>query len=143
MMRELPRPCRVAVEVYGCPVTQSLNTTSSMGRITLNVLLSFAQFEREVIGERVRGLSLDTLRARWREMTERNALKILSRELLANASRAPRPSAFTFEAISRLVAALSGMLAGIPTERGRSHHRRSTSSFAHTIRHLAPRVIAT
>jgi DNA invertase Pin-like site-specific DNA recombinase len=35
-------------------VTQSFNTTSSMGRLTLNVLLSFAQFEREVIGERVR-----------------------------------------------------------------------------------------
>jgi predicted site-specific integrase-resolvase len=34
-------------------VTQSFNTTSSMGRLTLNVLLSFAQFEREVIGERV------------------------------------------------------------------------------------------
>lgn len=35
-------------------VTQSFNTTSSMGRLTLNVLLSFAQFEREVISERVR-----------------------------------------------------------------------------------------
>jgi site-specific DNA recombinase len=35
-------------------VTQSFNTTSSMGRLTLNMLLSFAQFEREVIGERVR-----------------------------------------------------------------------------------------
>lgn len=35
-------------------ITQSFNTTSSMGRLTLNVLLSFAQFEREVIGERVR-----------------------------------------------------------------------------------------
>lgn len=35
-------------------VTQSFNTTTSMGRLTLNVLLSFAQFEREVIGERVR-----------------------------------------------------------------------------------------
>jgi site-specific DNA recombinase len=35
-------------------VTQSFNTTSSMGRLTLNILLSFAQFEREVIGERVR-----------------------------------------------------------------------------------------
>ena len=35
-------------------VTQSLNTTSSMGRLTLNVLLSFAQFEREVTGERIR-----------------------------------------------------------------------------------------
>ena len=35
-------------------ITRSFNTTSSMGRLTLNVLLSFAQFEREVIGERVR-----------------------------------------------------------------------------------------
>ena len=33
-------------------VTQSFNTTTSMGRLTLNVLLSFAQFEREVTGER-------------------------------------------------------------------------------------------
>ncbi|GJL85330.1 MAG: hypothetical protein DHS20C02_11050 [Micavibrio sp.] len=35
-------------------VTQSFNTTNSMGRLTLNVLLSFAQFEREVTGERIR-----------------------------------------------------------------------------------------
>jgi hypothetical protein len=35
-------------------VTQSFNTTSSMGRLTPNVLLSFAQFEREVTGERIR-----------------------------------------------------------------------------------------
>src|SRR5204863_8755144 len=35
-------------------ITQSFNTTTSMGRLLLNVLLSFAQFEREVIGERIR-----------------------------------------------------------------------------------------
>jgi len=35
-------------------VTQQFNTTSSMGRLTLNILLSFAQFEREIIGERIR-----------------------------------------------------------------------------------------
>src|SRR6202166_1775712 len=35
-------------------VTQQLNTATSMGRLTLNVLLSFAQFEREVTGERIR-----------------------------------------------------------------------------------------
>src|SRR5207237_6258266 len=35
-------------------VTQSFNTTTSMGRLTLNVLLSFAQFEREVTAERIR-----------------------------------------------------------------------------------------
>ena len=48
------------VEVYDrnnvtfVSVTQSFNTTTSMGRLTLNILLSFAQFEREVIGERIR-----------------------------------------------------------------------------------------
>jgi len=35
-------------------ITQSFNTTTSMGRLTLNMLLSFAQFEREVAGERIR-----------------------------------------------------------------------------------------
>src|SRR5690606_16071396 len=35
-------------------ITQAFNTTTSMGRLTLNILLSFAQFEREVIGERIR-----------------------------------------------------------------------------------------
>src|SRR5271154_1975153 len=41
-------------EVSFVSVTQSFNTTTSMGRLTLNVLLSFAQFEREVRGERIR-----------------------------------------------------------------------------------------
>src|SRR5882757_4865035 len=35
-------------------ITQQFNTTTSMGRLTLNILLSFAQFEREVTGERIR-----------------------------------------------------------------------------------------
>ncbi len=43
-----------AREVSFVSVTQQFNTTSSMGRLTLNVLLSFAQFEREVTGERIR-----------------------------------------------------------------------------------------
>lgn len=41
-------------EVSFVAVTQQFNTTTSMGRLTLNVLLSFAQFEREVTGERIR-----------------------------------------------------------------------------------------
>jgi site-specific DNA recombinase len=41
-------------EVSFVSVTQQFNTTSSMGRLTLNVLLSFAQFEREITGERIR-----------------------------------------------------------------------------------------
>jgi site-specific DNA recombinase len=43
-----------AKDVSFVSVTQAFNTTSSMGRLTLNVLLSFAQFEREVTGERIR-----------------------------------------------------------------------------------------
>src|SRR5262249_22746652 len=43
-----------AHDVSFVSVTQSFNTSTSMGRLTLNVLLSFAQFERELIGERVR-----------------------------------------------------------------------------------------
>ena len=41
-----------AHEVSFVSVTQQFNTTTSMGRLTLNMLLSFAQFEREVTGER-------------------------------------------------------------------------------------------
>ena len=43
-----------AHEVSFISVTQSFNTTTSMGRLTLNMLLSFAQFEREITGERIR-----------------------------------------------------------------------------------------
>jgi site-specific DNA recombinase len=43
-----------AKEASFVSITQSFNTTTSMGRLTLNVLLSFAQFEREVTGERIR-----------------------------------------------------------------------------------------
>jgi site-specific DNA recombinase len=43
-----------ARDVSFVAVTQQFNTTTSMGRLTLNVLLSFAQFEREVTGERIR-----------------------------------------------------------------------------------------
>ena len=60
-------------------VTQSFNTTTSMGRLTLNILLSFAQFEREVIrqafdqpesaGETWRRVA-DQLRARWPKLTD-------------------------------------------------------------------------
>jgi len=41
-------------------VTQQFNTTTSMGRLTLNILLSFAQFEREIAGERIRDKKLAT-----------------------------------------------------------------------------------
>jgi len=43
-----------AKEVSFVSITQQFNTTTSMGRLTLNILLSFAQFERELAGERIR-----------------------------------------------------------------------------------------
>lgn len=47
-------------------VTQAFNTTSSMGRLTLNVLLSFAQFERDVTGERIRDkIAASKARGMW------------------------------------------------------------------------------
>jgi len=49
-------------EVCFVSVTQQFNTTTSMGRLTLNILLSFAQFEREIIGERIRDKKLATAR---------------------------------------------------------------------------------
>ena len=47
-------------------VTQQFNTTTSMGRLTLNILLSFAQFEREVTGERIRDkIALSKQKGKW------------------------------------------------------------------------------
>ena len=47
-------------------VTQQFNTTTSMGRLTLNILLSFAQFEREVTGERIRDkIALSKKKGMW------------------------------------------------------------------------------
>jgi len=53
-------------EVSLVSVTQQFNTTTSMGRLTMNILLSFAQFEREVITERIRDkIAAEKRRGRW------------------------------------------------------------------------------
>ena len=55
-----------AHDVTFVAITQSLNTTTSMGRLTLNMLLSFAQYERELIGERVRDkIAASRARGMW------------------------------------------------------------------------------
>ncbi len=58
-----------ALDRHGCSfvsVTQQFNTTHSMGRLTLNILLSFAQFEREIIGERTRDkMSAARRKGKW------------------------------------------------------------------------------
>jgi len=55
-----------AHEVSFVSITQAFNTTTSMGRLTLNVLLSFAQFEREVTAERIRDkIAASKKRGKW------------------------------------------------------------------------------
>ena len=70
-------------------VTQQFNTTSSMGRLTLNVLLSFAQFEREVIGERIRDkVAQSKAKGIWMGGLVPLGYDLDERELLVNALEA-------------------------------------------------------
>lgn len=66
-------------------VTQQFNTTSSMGRLTLNILLSFAQFEREVIGERIRDkIAASRRRGMWMGGCPPLGYDVENRKLVAN-----------------------------------------------------------
>ena len=70
-------------------VTQSFNTTTSMGRLTLNILLSFAQFEREVIGERIRDKFLASRRkGMWMGGWAPLGYDIRDRKLIVNGAEA-------------------------------------------------------
>jgi site-specific DNA recombinase len=65
-------------------ITQSFNTTTSMGRLTLNVLLSFAQFEREVISERVRDkIAASKAKGMWMGGPVPLGYRVENRKLLA------------------------------------------------------------
>lgn len=66
-------------------VTQSFNTTTSMGRLTLNVLLSFAQFEREVAGERIRDkIEASKRKGMWMGGVPPVGYEIRNRQLIVN-----------------------------------------------------------
>jgi site-specific DNA recombinase len=70
-------------------ITQQFNTTSSMGRLTLNVLLSFAQFEREVIGERVRDkIAASKKKGMWMGGMPPLGYDVKDRKLVINSSEA-------------------------------------------------------
>ena len=70
-------------------VTQQFNTTTSMGRLTLNVLLSFAQFEREVIGERIRDkVAASKRKGIWMGGSVPIGYDVRERKLLVNESEA-------------------------------------------------------
>jgi DNA invertase Pin-like site-specific DNA recombinase len=70
-------------------VTQQFNTTSSMGRLTLNVLLSFAQFEREVTGERIRDkIAASKKKGMWMGGTVSLGYEVQDRKLIVNREEA-------------------------------------------------------
>lgn len=80
-----------AYKVSFVSVTQQFNTTSSMGRLTLNVLLSFAQFEREVTGERIRDkIAASKRKGMWMGGTVPLGYDVKNRKLLVNATEAKR-----------------------------------------------------
>ncbi len=69
-------------------VTQAFNTTTSMGRLTLNVLLSFAQFEREVTGERIRDkIAASKAKGMWMGGRPPLGYDALGRKLVVNSGR--------------------------------------------------------
>lgn len=70
-------------------VTQQFNTTTSMGRLTLNVLLSFAQFEREIAGERIRDkIAASKAKGMWMGGTIPLGYDVKDRKLVINATEA-------------------------------------------------------
>ena len=70
-------------------VTQQFNTTTSMGRLTLNMLLSFAQFEREVTGERIRDkIAASKQKGMWMGGLPPLGYDVADRKLVVNATEA-------------------------------------------------------
>ena len=83
-------------------VTQQFNTTTSMGRLTLNMLLSFAQFEREIAGERIRDkIAASKKKGMWMGGNVPLGYDVKDRKLIVN-----EPEAATVRVIFRRYAEL-------------------------------------
>ena len=83
-------------------VTQSFNTTTSMGRLTLNMLLSFAQFEREIAGERIRDkIAASKAKGMWMGGTIPLGYDVEKRKLIVNEAEA-RTVRLVFERYAEL-----------------------------------------
>jgi site-specific DNA recombinase len=79
------------LQVSFVSVTQQFNTTTSMGRLTLNVLLSFAQFEREVTGERIRDkIAASKRKGMWMGGKVPPGYALSDRKLIVNSGEAER-----------------------------------------------------
>ena len=96
-----------AVGVSFVSITQAFNTTTSMGRLTLNVLLSFAQFEREVTGERIRDkIAAAKKKGLWMGGVVPLGYRVVERKLVADETEA-----VTVRLIFERYLALGSMLA--------------------------------
>lgn len=135
-------------------VTQQFNTTTSMGRLTLNVLLSFAQFEREVIAERVRDkIAQSKAKGMWMGGTVPLGYDVLDRKLVPNAEAAtvvhiyqrylelPSVIALMEELktqgiyTKRHVSADGSQRGGLPFARGPLHHLLSNPIYIGKVQH--------
>ncbi|MEO3417420.1 recombinase family protein [Roseovarius sp. CAU 1744] len=144
-----------AAETSFVSVTQSFNTATSMGRLTLNMLLSFAQFEREVTSERIRdkiaaskrkgmwmgghvpfGYRADgrTLKIDEAEAPTIRTLYDLYRKLGSVRKVKDRAEALGFKSRSR-ERSCGRVSGGIPFDRGHLHHILSNPIYAGRIRH--------
>ena len=99
-------------------VTQHFNTTTSMGRLTLNVLLSFAQFEREIAGERIRDkIAASKKKGMWMGGNVPLGYDVRDRKLVVNAEEAK-----TVQNIFQRYAEL-GSVSALKLELDRRRHR--------------------
>ena len=105
-------------------VTQAFNTTTSMGRLTLNILLSFAQFEREVIGERIRDkFAASRARGMWMGGSVPLGYDVRDRKLVVNDTEAGTVRRVfggfaTIGSATKLATVLQ--VEGVTTKRGRA-----------------------
>jgi DNA invertase Pin-like site-specific DNA recombinase len=110
-------------------VTQAFNTTTSMGRLTLNVLLSFAQFEREVTGERIRDkIAASKKKGLWMGGVVPLGYRVESRALLVVADHADLVRSIfrrylEIGAVVRLKEALDQENIRLPVRAGRSRQK--------------------
>src|SRR3981189_1388363 len=126
-------------------VTQQFNTTSSMGRLTLNILLSFAQFERELTGERIRDkFAASRKKGLWMGGWAPLGYDIRDRKLVINPPEAAHVR-FIFERFVRLgsvtklipILAAEGITAksGKPVDKGYLYRIISNSVYVGEARH--------
>lgn len=135
-------------------ITQAFNTTTSMGRLTLNVLLSFAQFEREVIAERVRDkIAASKAKGMWMGGRVSLGYDVVDRKLVPNHAEAATvrhiferyldvPSVHALKRsldsenlVTKRIVSKSGVRGGQPFGRGGLFHMLSNPVFIGKTRH--------